>query len=156
MILCGAGSIEETCTVGTICTFNGQVRMILCGAKIVYSSRFLTPGPPKTPSGSDANSPNDAGNGMQMTDRHNMVETVDPGTNFPKNLYIDETWERDIFGYRLKENQETGAVAERKVDIYTNSMFSKESDVAKLAVSLDDHCLPGRSGGRHLKQFLTM
>jgi len=65
--------------------------------------------------GSDANSPNDAGNGMQMTDRHNMVETVDPGTNFPKNLYIDETWERDIFGYRLKENQETGAVAERKV-----------------------------------------
>jgi len=66
MILCGAGSIEETCTVGTICTFNGQVRMILCGAKIVYSSRFLTPGPPKTPSGSDANSPNDAGNGMQV------------------------------------------------------------------------------------------
>jgi len=88
--------------------------------------------------GSDANNPGNAGNGMRMTDRHNLVETVDPGVNTPKPLWQNEMWERDLFGYRVKANVQTGEIAERKIDVYENSMFDNETTIKRLAYQDQD------------------
>ncbi len=86
--------------------------------------------------GSDSNQQGQAGNGMQMTDRHNLVEAASSASNFPKSLYETDsffTGERDILGYKVKEDESSGVLEDREVDLWRNSFLDNETQVMQLA-----------------------
>ena len=80
--------------------------------------------------GSDANQANNAGNGMQTTDRSNFVEIVSMDKNFPKPLFEGEFYETDLLGDTITDD--SGSVRKRTIDLW-KSMLPDEKTILKLA-----------------------
>ena len=76
---------------------------------------------------------------MQMTDRSNLIEIANPGSNHPKNMFQDESQERDIFGNTINRDGDTGEVEHRKLDTW-HSMFPDEDTIKRLGFLDQTEC----------------